>query len=149
MCEMRIVFAIYIYIYIFEHILTGIRIEKQKIVRRFTQEIKFGQGFQNTKWPAVLYIFQAVSSMQTSCWWRSSGSSRSGRRKSWWKCGERILDSGQCCILDVWRVRSGLYDQRYLRKQGIWSCKIFEGEGKRAWGHDETVTVNKQEKMYN
>ena len=53
MCEMRIVFAIYIYIYIyiyiFEHILTGIRIEKQKIVRRFTQEIKFGQGFQNTK----------------------------------------------------------------------------------------------------
>ena len=40
---------LYIYIYIFEHILTGIRIEKQKIVRRFTQEIKFGQGFQNTK----------------------------------------------------------------------------------------------------
>ena len=38
-----------LYIYIFEHILTGIRIEKQKIVRRFTQEIKFGQGFQNTK----------------------------------------------------------------------------------------------------
>ena len=28
-------------IYIFEHLLIGIRIEKQKIVRRFTQEIKF------------------------------------------------------------------------------------------------------------
>ena len=32
---------LYIYIYIFEHLFIGIRIEKQKIVRRFTQEIKF------------------------------------------------------------------------------------------------------------